>query len=137
MTKTDLARLFGRIAATWTRFEPAAQTVKAWLDPLNDITLDQAEKALEAYAKTGKDFPPTAYQILEFVPRNAKREAFVKPDPDYARRWLERYFEEGFVVVGEDIEGGFAWSLRRKSHAGNATLNRRTVCGIPVTIYQG
>lgn len=135
MTKTDLARLFGAIAAIFTRFEPANQVTKAWLDPLTDITLDQAEKALDAYAKSGKDFPPTAYQILEFVPKTQRKKEYSKGSTDYLRSYVDYHYRKAMAMVVHPHEEGWSWRMKDLSSVKHLEQRMFLVGGVTRIVF--
>lgn len=103
MNLSETAFFLKEVKVLWKSVDTSSTAVSVWHRQIGDLTLEQAQRALDAYARgvTGEDYPPKPADLLRLVTRAALH----LPNEDEAWRMVKAevnrvgtgrsYFQDG------------------------------------------
>jgi len=131
MNRDEMKEILGEVGILWPAMKLTESTVDVWQNPLSDYTIDEVRKAVSAYGREGKRFPPTPFEVEE---RIEKPKLKVTGDSTTARRLLEGSIAMGLRVCMAPHQQGAVFWLRRVDHV-RETGRTAVIYGLKVDIY--
>lgn len=122
MTRDETKVFLEAIIGLYPNFQyVGTPTVNAWFRKLEAVSLDDAEKALEAYFDKGEEFPPNLVKIVKLLPKKRSNVGAWQYEQDqYGFEFVVKELENGTILrrsvrkIDEDTyedKDGYRWAI--------------------------